>query len=135
MKKYSLVLIIAMLAVLFVSGCVQEPTGNTGTTSAGNETGQVPTGEVKEFEVIAKQFEFLPNTITVKQGDTVKLSITSADVTHGFAINDFGINETIEPGKTTNIEFVANKKGTFNFYCSIPCGTGHGTMKGQLIVE
>jgi cytochrome c oxidase subunit 2 len=32
-------------------------------------------------------------------------------------------------------EFVASKKGTFSYRCSIPCGHGHGGMEGTLIVQ
>jgi len=135
MRKHLLGLTAAILAVLFVSGCIQQPIGNTEAILSGSETEQPPTGGVKEFEMMAKQFEFQPSTITVKQGDTVKLRITSSDVTHGFAINEFGVNKMIEPGQTANIEFVADKKGTFQFYCSVFCGNGHGTMEGRLIVE
>lgn len=92
-------------------------------------------GEVKEFIMTAKQWEFVPSTIEVNQGDTVKLKVTSTDVTHGFALSEFGINERLSPGKTVEIEFVADKKGTFGFFCSVPCGRGHGGMRGQLIVN
>ncbi len=92
-------------------------------------------GEVKEFEITAKQWEFVPNIIRVNLGDTVKLTITSADVTHGFNLPDFGIREALDPGKTVIVEFDADKKGTFTFACYIPCGRGHGGMNGKLIVE
>jgi cytochrome c oxidase subunit 2 len=92
-------------------------------------------GDVKEFTMTAKQWEFVPNTIIVNQGDTVKLTITSVDVTHGFNLPAFGIKEILDPGKTVRVEFVADKEGTFTFACHIPCGRGHGTMNGKLIVE
>ena len=73
--------------------------------------------------------------IKVNEGDTVKLTITSIDVAHGFAITAFGVNSRLNPGQTTTVEFVADKKGTFTFFCSVKCGTGHPGMKGTLIVE
>jgi len=91
--------------------------------------------EVKEFSMTAKQWEFIPSTITVNQGDTVKLSVRSLDVSHGIALPDFGIREFLRPGKSTEIEFVADKKGTFSFFCSVSCGIGHGNMRGTLIVN
>lgn len=94
----------------------------------------VTEGQVKEFIVMAKQWEFIPATIEVNLGDTVKLQVTSTDVTHGFVLSEFGVNERLSPGKVVNIEFVADKAGTFGFYCSVPCGSGHGGMQGQLIV-
>lgn len=90
---------------------------------------------VKEFNIIARQWEFSPATINVDEGDKVRLIIKSIDVTHGFDLPDFGINENLAPGKTVTLEFVADKKGSFGFFCNIYCGEGHRDMKGVLIVE
>lgn len=89
----------------------------------------------KTIEVIAKQWEFLPNSIRVKEGDYIRLEIESEDVKHSFALPDFNINEDINPGKTTVIEFLADKKRTYDFRCRVLCGQGHSQMKGQLIIE
>jgi len=94
-----------------------------------------PINTVKEFTMTAERWEFTPRTITVNEGDTVKLRINSIDVTHGFGLSAFGINEKLSPGDIIDIEFVADKKGTFRFLCTISCGAGHSGMRGQLIVE
>jgi len=149
MKK---ILLIMLLGLVFILGCGQSTTNPTKETATETPTLEVPvdenvvesivntgnpqsTGEVKEFVMTAKQWEFIPGTIEVNKGDTVRLKITSADVTHGFSINEFGINKKIEPGQTVEVEFTADKQGTFTFYCSVPCGEGHGQMKGKLIVN
>lgn len=92
-------------------------------------------GEVREINVIAKQWDFDPNEIIVSQGDTVKLTVTSIDVNHGFAIPAYGIDEFLSPGDEVAFEFVADKKGSFPFLCSVVCGSGHGRMRGTLVVE
>ena len=94
-----------------------------------------PESGVKEFRIIAKQWEFIPRTIEVNQGDQVRLVITSVDVAHGYAIPGYGINERLIPGRETIIEFTADKKGTFTPYCSVSCGAGHSSMRGTLIVN
>lgn len=104
-------------------------------TTVTTPTNSPVVGDVKEFTMTAKKFEFSPANITVKEGDKVKLTINSLDVPHGFAIDELGIKQDIEVGKPTTIEFTATKKGTFRFYCSLFCGTGHKEMEGQLIVE
>ena len=91
--------------------------------------------QVREIRVRAFQFSFDPKEIRVKEGERVRLIITSEDVPHGFSLPDFGINEYLAPGKETIVEFTANKKGTFEFRCSVFCGTGHSNMRGVLIVE
>lgn len=91
--------------------------------------------QLKTIQVTAKKWSFNPNPIRVKQGDVVRLEITSLDVTHGFALPDFNIDEVIEPGKKVVVDFLADKKGKFSFFCSVPCGLGHSRMRGQLVVE
>lgn len=128
--KMQWMLPVLLVVILLASGCVSQDEVQTSTS------GQTePTGDVKVFEMTAKQFSFEPNIITVKKGDTVKLAITSVDVAHGLSLPDFGVNENLEPGKTVNVEFVADKTGTFSFFCSVPCGSGHNRMSGQLIIE
>src|SRR5712692_7060169 len=88
-----------------------------------------------EIKITARRFEFDPRTITVQKGQPVKLVITSADVDHGFAIKEFGINETIKAHKTQTIQFTPDKAGHFKFYCTVYCGEGHEDMFGELVVE
>ena len=57
------------------------------------------------------------------------------DVEHGFAIPEFGINENLAPGKSVDIEFTADMAGSYSFFCSVYCGSGHTSMRGTLIVE
>ncbi len=93
------------------------------------------TGEIKEFNITAKQFEFIPSEITVNQGDKVKLNITSVDAIYGFNLAAFGINITLEPNQMQTVEFIADKKGVFTFGCSLFCNSGHSAMKGNFIVK
>jgi len=93
------------------------------------------TGEVKIFNMTAKRFSFEPNEIIVQRGDKVRLTITSLDTTHGFAISEYGININIINGETITKEFIAYKEGQFSFACSVFCGSGHSEMKGMLIVK
>jgi len=142
MKKRIILFIILILGMFLIAGCSQDnatsPADNDDaqdTEVADNHDEVESTGEVKEFEIIAKNWEFSPNTIEVNLGDKVELHIESVDVTHGFRLPDFGINEVLEPHNDIHVEFIADKKGTFAFSCSVPCGRGHGGMSGQLIVK
>lgn len=90
---------------------------------------------VKEFDMIAKRFVFQPEVITVNEGDTVLLHITSTDVAHGIALPEFGVRKSLPAGKEVDIEFVADTKGEFGFRCSVFCGSGHGSMVGKLVVQ
>lgn len=96
---------------------------------------EVSENKVREFTMTAKQWEFIPSNIVVSKGDIVKLHIESIDVEHGIALPDFGINEDLPVGEIVDIEFLADKAGTFVFRCSVFCGSGHTDMTGQLVVE
>jgi len=75
-------------------------------------------------------------TIRVKQGEKVRLRLTSNDVVHGFALKAYGIEvDEVYPGKVKTIEFVADKPGTFLFACTVICSFNHRHMEGELIVE
>jgi len=92
-------------------------------------------GQIREFNLVAKRWEFNPSEINVNEGDTVILNVESIDVSHGFSLLSFNVNERLDPGNKIRVEFIADEKGTFNFFCNNYCGLGHGGMKGVLIVE
>ena len=95
-------------------------------------------GRVEVYSTAIRS-HFNPEHITVKQGDTVVWRITNIeraiDATHGFAIPQYNINLSLEPGETAKIEFVADVPGTFPFYCSEFCSALHLEMVGYFMVE
>src|SRR3989344_5824812 len=96
---------------------------------------EAPAPEIKTFTVIGKNFSFSPAEIKVKKGDTVKITLQNTGGTHDFVIDEFNVRTPrIKNGETATVEFVADKIGQFEYYCSV---TGHRAMgmKGLLIVE
>jgi cytochrome c oxidase subunit 2 len=87
------------------------------------------------IEITAKRFGFTPNQITLKKGETVKLRLTSEDVTHGFFMRALKIDEEIDPGKTTEITLTPQTTGTFVTICDHFCGVDHGNMNMKIVVE
>jgi len=153
-KAQALIWIIVIILIVVVGTFffLKQPSGESQQTNSKEETstgelsnlpgqGELGTGgifqesNVKEFDVTAKRWEFDPDPIKVNEGDKVILNIKSIDVAHGIAIPDFGISARLNPGKETRVEFIADKKGTFTFFCNVQCGSGHSLMRGQLIVE
>ena len=137
MKKVILFLI---LGIFVISACAQQNPkdlvgGGTPVPQKQEKVISKPTGEVKEFKMTAKQFQFDPATIEVNKGDKVRLIVTSLDVPHGIAIPEYNINERLDPRKPVTIEFTADKQGTFTAFCSVFCGAGHSGMKGKIIVK
>jgi cytochrome c oxidase subunit 2 len=91
--------------------------------------------DVKQFNVTASRFQFDPATITVVEGDRVRLRLHSIDRPHAFAIKAFRVKALIpRAGEAINVEFVADRAGSFDFTCAEYCGTGHARMKGRLVV-
>ena len=103
-------------------------------TDTNSQMKMAPT-QIKEFTIVAKRYEFNPAEIRVKQGDTVRITLAPKDATHGFMIKEYGINISAKKGETSQVEFLADKTGTFVFRCSHFCGLGHFGMQGKLIVE
>ena len=86
------------------------------------------------IQVTAKRFEYAPSVIPVRWGDTITLSLRSADIPHGFNCPGLGLRAAITPGQKTQVRFVAAQPGTFPFFCDIFCGEGHEDMTGTIVI-
>ena len=59
--------------------------------------------EAREIAVTAKKYEFSPSEIRVRQGESVKLSITALDRKHGFKIEALEIDRELPKGEVVTI--------------------------------
>ncbi len=150
MKRF----LIIILGLLLIAACAKEAPVNsqmpvlengenveeTAVNSQGETTvveeakEEAKNAPVVKYEIEASQWSFRPNTITVKKGSHVVLTVTSKDVDHGFGIAAYGINQKVPAGRAADVEFDADKVGEFPFYCTTYCGSGHSGMKGKLVV-
>ena len=88
------------------------------------------------IRVLENKWEWSPDVINVKAGNRVILKIYNEDsYDHGFALEAFGVNKRLFPKRETVIDFIASKVGSFNFYCSVPCGEGHYRQTGIFMSE
>ena len=82
---------------------------------------------------------FTPDIIRVKEGDRVHIHLTSIeqahDATHGFTVDSYNVHTSLEPGKHSDIEFVADRAGVFPMYCTEFCSALHLEMAGYFLVE
>jgi nitrous-oxide reductase len=94
---------------------------------------------VTEVWMSAMRSHFTPDVLRVKKGDRVILHITNVetgrDTTHGFTVSGFNVQTSLEPGEATTVEFVADKAGSYAFYCTEFCSALHMEMQGWLLVE
>ncbi len=96
-------------------------------------------GNTVEVWMTATRSHFVPDILRVNEGDTVILHVTNIeqtrDATHGFAISQYNIQASLEPGESVDFEFVADKSGAYNFYCTEFCSALHLEMAGWLLVQ
>jgi plastocyanin len=110
------------------------------------ETDVKPTGKEVNFTVHAlkEQWRWDLQDLKVEAGDHVTITFVNEDsFDHGVGLAVFGINQKLAADSTTVIDFVATRRGKFDFYCTIPCGQGvvdgktrdHFDMVGSLEVS
>jgi nitrous-oxide reductase len=96
-------------------------------------------GDQVDVYMTAVRSHFTPDQIEVNEGDTVNLHITSIeqaeDQTHGFTIDMYNVNLSLEPGKSENVTFKADMPGVYPFYCTEFCSALHLEMTGYLLVK
>jgi len=104
------------------SGSAEGPT--PGTDNGSND------GDFQKVTLSMKNYNYFPNTITVKEGTPVRIYLDNSisGCYRSLVIRNFGINQYIKT-PSDYVEFTPDKKGTFRFSCSMGMGTG------TLIVE
>lgn len=96
--------------------------------------------EVTTFYLTGDKFKFFMGeeenpTLRVRQGETVRIELRSIDMPHDFVVDELNVATEIFPaGQGGYVEFVADKVGTFEYYCSVGSHRAMG-MKGTIIVE
>jgi cytochrome c oxidase subunit II len=83
----------------------------------------------RTIEIQAKRFSFSPAEITLKKSETVKLVVTSEDVTHSLVIPDLQVNAEATKDHPAEATVTPEKVGDFQGKCGHFCGEGHATMK------
>lgn len=140
MSKYLPLIIIVLVLIgagAYIMSMNQKSEAPITTTPTVMEEETVPSGVMtpKEFVVNGSNFSFDVKTITVKKGDTVQIVFKNQDGFHDFVIDDFNVaTKQIQAGQEETVEFVADKGGIFEYYCSVGNHRAMG-MVGTLTVE
>lgn len=97
---------------------------------------ETPADGLREIALRAYAWGFSPRVVRVNPGDTVRFIVESEDISHGFAVNELGINVQLRAERETRTRSVKIEipKGTYTIHCSVFCGLGHPSMKAHLVV-
>jgi len=132
-------MILKTMAILTIAAAVIVNADGTRAAEAQPSEAAAASGPIANFTLVSVMIDdvkfWLPSTIVVNQGDTVKLTLKNqvpgADTTHGFTIPAYNIAEVISRGAPKTITFVADKPGVFPYYCQLHAAH----VGGQLIVK
>ncbi|MFA7242745.1 MAG: Sec-dependent nitrous-oxide reductase [Sulfuricellaceae bacterium] len=109
-----------------------------GMVRAGEEHTEKKGNKVEVFGTLIRS-HITPETIEVEVGDEVTINLTNLeraqDETHGFTVSTYNVHASIEPGKTVQVKFKADKEGVYPYYCTEFCSALHLEMQGYLLVK
>ena len=180
MVKVSAVALLALALVALISACGGSSSGSDGADSMdvaevtehaeGDEHDEDaedaemfmdPVGEERVIDMLTEDFRFVPDTITVKVGETIRLKLENHDpVLHDYTTDEaeFIILEAVgashgdhdvdaeeqvslqplhiaaEADEHGELVFEATEAGEYEFYCSVP-GHREAGMVGTVIIE
>jgi heme/copper-type cytochrome/quinol oxidase subunit 2 len=95
-----------------------------------------------EFQISARKYTYhvagvdRPE-IHVREGDIVRITFSAEDIPHSFTVDEpYRISKRAEPGKPVTFEFLADKPGTFAFYCNLAIDERcRKELRGTLVVD
>ncbi|WP_338460778.1 cytochrome c oxidase subunit II [Synechococcus elongatus] len=104
-----------------------------------------PTAQQPDLTVNVKGLQFawifypdqniIAGELHLPLGKSVQLDIEAQDVIHAFWVPQFRLKQDAIPGEQTRLQFTPTQVGTFPIICAELCGSYHGAMRSQVIVE
>ena len=137
MKKALISLVVILIVIIAGFYLISNSQSITGNTILDNSD---KNNEVKTFTVTGSYLRFYIDgaenpDIRVNEGDKIWIEFTSEEGFHDWKVDEFNAaTQKVNPGTAASIEFIADKKGAFEYYCSVGQHRANG-MKGNLIVE
>ena len=110
------------------------PTFGFGSTSTADLTVDV-TGMQYAWLFNYPKYDILAGELHVPVNQAVQLNIQAQDVIHSFWVPQFRLKQDAIPGQPTQLNFTANRPGTYPVVCAELCGAYHGGMRTQVVVE
>ena len=85
--------------------------------------------------IAARRYAFAPARVEVKQGNELRITVVAEDIAHSFVIDALRVEKRAAPGRPVTFEILADRAGTFPFYCNLTTEDGCRQMKGELVVR
>lgn len=89
---------------------------------------------VERIDVVVSKQGFRPVRISARKGEAVRLSLTSGDGEHCFALDAFRIEKRVVPGRPSVVDLTPDRAGTFPFYDCLASDSGDEARRGRLVV-
>lgn len=104
--------------------------------SASDSSTMMDPSAVKEIVMEGTEFKFVPDTLTVKKGEKVRLTFkNTGKMTHDWVVDELDARTSIiDGGEEEVVEFTPDKAGMFDYYCSVGKHREMG-MVGKITVE
>jgi len=120
--KKSTLYLLGIVFILVIGGYFMLKEGSQENSFVGTEG---KGGDVQKITLSYKNYNYYPNTITVKAGQPVSITLDNSigGCYRSFTIRDLGVAKYTQTPSDT-IDFTPTKKGTFRFSCSMGMGTG-----------
>lgn len=134
MKK--ILITIAVVGIILTGGVVlyADKVSNEKQLNVQDNKFEAP-GDVKIFKISASNFKYDAVEIRVKKGDKVRIDLNVAQGFHDLVVQQYAVaTQKVQGPGNTSVEFVADKEGKFEYYCSVGTHRQMG-MIGMLIVE
>jgi len=85
---------------------------------------------------IAEDGGFMPDHLTARVGEPLRLRLISDDVEHTFALSQSDLKPvTFKPGEPADITLTFDKPGTYTFYTITPSSLNFWRMRGEIEVS
>lgn len=94
------------------------------------------TAAVKEFTITNAGMTFATKSLTVKKGDPVKITFKNTGGTHDLRIEGYTVGtKVLQANEEETFEFVADRAGSFEYYCSVGNHRANGMVGTMTVTE
>jgi len=129
---------LALIMMLALSGCMGRPMGpmhpGMHQPDGNDASAPSPVAGAEEVMVIATDFSFDPDEMSVRAGQTVNLTLDNRGrLYHDLTIEGLGFVLTANAGERSSGALEVLQPGRYRFVCSVP-GHAEAGMTGRLVV-